>query len=67
MERCPKNKVCYDETDLAHELGMDFGDPVNSARPLDAEIRGRVSRRGGAKCPNGAGDEDSYGVLQGQV
>lgn len=46
---------------------MDFGDAVNGARPLDAEIRGGVSGRGGAKRSNGAGDEETHGVLKSQV
>lgn len=46
---------------------MDLGDAINGARPLDAEIGGGVSGRGGAKRSNGAGDEEAHGVVQSQV
>lgn len=48
---------------LSHQLGVDFGDTVDGARPLHAEIRRGVTRRGGTEGTDGAGDEETQAVL----
>lgn len=52
---------------LSHQLPVNFGHAVDGARPLDAEVGGRVTRGRWAKRSNGAGDKEAQAVLQGQV
>ncbi|KAG7258219.1 hypothetical protein CRUP_036168, partial [Coryphaenoides rupestris] len=51
----------------AHQLGVDLGDAVDGAGPLDAEVGGGVARGGGAEGADGAGDEQTQAVLRGDV
>lgn len=46
---------------------MDFGDAVDGARPLHAEVRCGVAGGGGAEGADGARDEQAQAVLRGDV
>lgn len=49
---------------LSHQLGVDFGDAVDGARSLHAEIGRRVAGRGGTEGPDGAGDKQAQAMLR---
>lgn len=48
---------------LSHQLSMHFGDAVDSARSLYADIWRRVTRGSGTEGTNGAGDKQTQAVL----
>lgn len=48
---------------LAHQLCVDFGDAVDGARPLHAQLRGRVPGRGRAEGPDRAGDKHTQSMF----
>lgn len=59
-----KNKLIFY---LSHQLSVDFGDAIDGARSLHAQIWRRVSGRGGSEGTNGAGDKQTQAVLRGNV
>ena len=48
---------------LSHQLCVDLGDPVDGARPLDAQVWRGVARRGGPEGTDGAGDKEAQAMF----
>lgn len=48
---------------LSHQLSVNFRNPVDGARSLHAQVRGRVTGGRGTKGANGAGNKESQAVL----
>lgn len=49
---------------LSHQLSMDFGDTIDGARSLYAEIWRRVAGGSGTEGTDGAGDKQTQAVLR---
>lgn len=54
-------------THLPHQFSVNFGYTIDGSRPLDTEVRSRVTGRRWPKGSDGAGDKETQAVLQGQI